>query len=172
VARNPKDTAVSYFHHHVHLHGWPTANMEIFINAFVNDKLLYSPFNDYVIDFWEARKKMNILYLHFEDMKRNLKEVLEEIANFLGKTFSTEEYDKLCEHLKFESMQNNRTANKADIMEQLNNVRGIENSQFNFIRKGKVGSYKEELTLEQIEMLDSYANQIDTDKTDFKYKFE
>lgn len=146
--------------------------MEIYINAFVNDKILYSPFNDSILKFWEARKELNLLFLHYEDMKRNLKEVLQKIADFLGKSFSSEEYEKLCEHLKFESMQKNKSANKADKIEMLKKARGFETGKFNFIRKGKVGSHKEELTLEQAEMLDSYVKQIDFDKTDFRFKFE
>lgn len=145
--------------------------METFINSFVNDRMVYSPYNDHVLKFWEIRNEPNIIFFHFEDMKRNLKEVVEKVAAFFNKSFSSEDIDKLCDHLKFESMQNNKATNKADVIANMNRALGAEGNQYKFIRKGKVGSHKEELTLEQIEMLDSYVKQIDSDNTDFKYKF-
>lgn len=169
--RNPKDAFVSYFHHGVHFEGWKNCNMDIACKAFVNEKMIYSPFNDHVLKFWDMQKSSEkILFLHFEDMKRDLKSVLHKLATFLGKSYSAYEFDELCDHLSFENMKNNKMVNKSETVTLVREIQGRKDDQWNFIRKGKVGSYKEELTLEQNELLNEYVKQMEA--TDFKYKFD
>lgn len=171
MARNPKDACVSWFHHHVKLFNSQNLDLDIFVDAFVNDKLMNSPFNDHVLKFWEIRKDYNTLFLHFEDMKRDLNNVLKKVSNYLGKSYSPGDYDKLSSHLSFDNMKNNTSTNKADFIKEVNKF-SQKNIDFNFMRKGKVGSYKEELTSEQIKKLDLYVQQIEKDGNDFRYKFE
>lgn len=150
---------------------WHEADMDALIKAFVNDRMLFSPFNDHVLKFWELRRDQNLLFLHFEDMKRNLKEVTQKVAKFLRRSYSSTKLDELCEHLSFDKMKENKVANKADIVALVRKASGLEND-WNFLRKGKVGSYREELTPEQIELLDFYVKLVETDGSDFRYKFE
>jgi hypothetical protein len=170
--RNPKDAAVSWYHHHVNFHGWSKKNMDTFLKAFVNDRTPYSSFNNHVLKFWELQNNLNILFLHFEDMKRNLKDVVQKVATFIETPYSSEEFDQLCDHLSFDKMKNNKSANKAEFVKMANTMFGHENNDWNFIRKGKVGSYKEELTSDQIELLDNYVKKIDPENTSFSYKFK
>lgn len=146
--------------------------MEIFINAFVNDRMIYSPFNDHALKYWEMRNNQNFLFLHYEDMRRDLRTSIQEVSKFLKKSCSSEELEKLCDHLSFEKMRENKQVNKAMALEMIKNIQGREDEQWNFIRKGKVGSYNEELTFKQNELLDAYIKQIDSEKTSFRYKFE
>lgn len=104
-------------------------------------------------------------------MKRDLKSVASEVDKFLGVSYSFEQYEKLCDHLSFDKMKNNKAVNKEEFVRMSLMMYGGDSS-WNFIRKGKVGSYKEELTSEQIELLDSYVKKINPDETDFKYKFQ
>ena len=127
--------------------------------------------NDHIIKFWEIRNEPNIIFLFFEDMKRDLAGVVNKVSKFLEKSFSKEEIEELCDHLSFNKMKDNKAVNKSDILQMLNLIPGREANDFNFIRKGKVGSYKDELTSEESELLQSYVNNIDSDITDFKYKF-
>lgn len=145
--------------------------METFIQAFVTDKMFYSPFNDHALKFWEIRKDLNILFLHFEDMKRDLKVVLQETTKFLGKSYSTDEIEKLIDYLSFDKMKNNKAANQAEIVGHIRDQQGLAECEWTFLRKGKVGSHKEELTPELIQLLDDYVKKIDVN-TGFSYKFE
>lgn len=70
VKRNPKDTAVSYFHHFKALNGY-TGTMEEYMNCFGQDFIVYSPFFPHFVDFCEAAEKLdNILVISFEDLKK------------------------------------------------------------------------------------------------------
>ena len=78
----------------------------------------------------------NILILTYEDTQQDLTGTLKKIAKFLNKTPSDELLQKMCEHLSFDSMQKNDAVNSS----QNPTLKG------NFIRKGKVGGWRNELT--------------------------
>jgi len=125
--------------------------------------------NDHVIDFWNARIEQNILFLFFEDMKRNLKQEVKRVMKFMEKQFSQDEIDILCVHLSFDSIKNNKMINKEDVVKQVSAMHGKEYDpqNFTFIRKGKVGGYKKELTEEENEMLDEYIK-----KAEFEIEYQ
>ncbi|KAL7051816.1 hypothetical protein ACKWTF_004642 [Chironomus riparius] len=159
VVRNPKDTAVSWYHHHLRLHEYKGTKEE-FYQAFVKNLMFYLPMNEHVVDFWKIKDQSNILFLFFEDMKRNLDQEVKKAMKFLSKNYSQEEIDKLCRHLSFESIKNNKNVNKDEVLIKFMQAGGKEYDQsdgFSFIRKGQVGGFKNELTTEQNEMLDEYA---------------
>lgn len=172
VARNPKDTAVSWFHHHKHIHGYQ-GTKEDYIQAFVKDLMMYSPMNEHITQFWKLRDQPNILFLFFEDMKRNLDQEVKKAMKFLGKNYSQEEIDKLCKHLSFESIKDNKMINKEVELAKLLEASGRDasTSEFSFVRKGQVGGYKKELSAEENALLDEYLKCSELEKAFFKYKF-
>ncbi|XP_070498411.1 sulfotransferase 1B1-like [Chironomus tepperi] len=168
TARNPKDTAISWYHHHTNLHGY-TGTKADFIEAFAKDLVPYSPMNEHVIDFWNIRSQPNILFLFFEDMKRNLDQEVKKVVKFMEKDYSQDEIDKLCVHLSFDSIKNNKMINKEEIIKQVMEMTGREYNpeKYTFIRKGKVGGYKKELTIEQNELMDEYIK-----KAEFEIEYQ
>ncbi|XP_070498084.1 sulfotransferase 1 family member D1-like isoform X1 [Chironomus tepperi] len=174
VARNPKDVAVSYFHHYRHMHGY-RGTMETFLNAFASNQILYAPYNDHVVDFWKIRNEPNVLFLFYEDMKRNLKLEVLKAMKFLNKNYSEDEINKLCQHLSFESMKNNPSVNFEDLLSmlrELHKTNGLPHiDAFNFIRKGQIGSHKEELTENESKMLNAFVDDPQLKECGFEYKF-
>jgi Sulfotransferase domain len=105
VRRNPKDTAVSYFHHHRILQGY-TGNMDDFMEAFIDDLTLWSPYHEHVMEFCQmAKTEKNIHLVRFEDMKKNLFKVIEKTAKFLEVDLPTNKLVQLKDHLSFKSMR-------------------------------------------------------------------
>ena len=93
---------------------------------------------------------------------------------FLGKSYSQEEIDKLCQHLSFESIKNNKTINKDETIKGFMELVGKKyepKDGFSFIRKGKIGGYKDELSDEQIKLMENYVNHPELEKVGFEYKF-
>lgn len=135
--------------------------------------MLYSPMNEHIIEFWKIRNQPNILFLFFEDMKENLDQEVKRAMKFLDKNYSQKDVDKLCNHLSFESIRNNKMINKDEEIKNVKESFGekYDKNEYNFIRKGQVGGYKDELTAEENEMLDQYVNQSAVKAPGFKYKF-
>jgi sulfotransferase len=171
VARNPRDAAVSFFHHFRHMHSY-RGTMEDFIDAFLEDKVMYTPFNNHVLEYWKiAQKEPNVLFLFYEDMKVNLAQVVEKTMKFLDKNYSQDQIEKLCKHLSFESMRSNPMLNHETF---INWVKSDEehkiNEDFKFMRKGQVGSGKEELSERHNQLFESYMKHPDFERFGFSYK--
>lgn len=93
-------------------------------------------------------------------MKRDLETVVKKVMDFFGKSFNQSEIDMLCNHLSFHSMQNNPSCNKDGMLTFVKNKMQEDekpkDENFKFIRKGKIGSHKDELTEDQIKKLEKF----------------
>ncbi|CAG9801242.1 unnamed protein product [Chironomus riparius] len=172
VIRNPKDTAVSWYHHHRYMLEYKGTKNDL-IKAFASDLAFNSPMNGHVLDFWNIRNQSNVLFLFFEDMKRNLNQEVKKMMKFLDKNYSQDQINKLCQHLSFESIKSNKMVNKDDeIKEMMDSVgRTFKQDEFSFIRQGKVGAYENELSADEIKMLNKYAEDSTLKDAGFEYKF-
>ncbi len=73
-----------------------------------------------------------MLFIFYEDLKRDLRGQLEKMAKFLGKDLSQDQLDRLREHLKFENIEKNETVN----FEHGKKTGFMNEDQGKFIRKG------------------------------------
>lgn len=171
VARNPKDVAVSFFHHYRHIVGYE-GTQEDFNEAFLKDQIIYAPFNDHVIDFWNLRDEPNILFLNYEDMKTDMNQMVKKAMRFLGKKYSQEQIEKLCKHLSVDSMRANPACNNDSLVEKAKslNANGATSGDFRFIRKGEVGSFNEEFSNEMHQRFDSFMQHITLLLNKFSYR--
>ncbi|KAG5678600.1 hypothetical protein PVAND_008261 [Polypedilum vanderplanki] len=173
IARNPLDVATSFFHHYTHIVGYE-GTREDFVEAFLSNQVIYAPFNEHVLDFWKIRTKPNVLFLFYEDMKRKMPNVVKETMTFLGKKFSNDQINKLCEHLSIKSMRANASCNNISLVEMAQKLNGksSNNIKFQFIRKGEIGTFKDEKFGEKISAkLDAFIKQPSLIINNFAYKF-
>lgn len=118
AARNPKDAAISYYHHWKNLHSFK-GDLNDFLDIFMKDQVLWSPFHSHVSNFWAMRMEENILFLTYEDMKNDLISVLRQAMQFLNKSYSNQELTKLSKYLDFESMRLNPCTNQEAMMNSI-----------------------------------------------------
>ncbi|XP_055529166.1 luciferin sulfotransferase-like [Wyeomyia smithii] len=144
IRRNPKSVAVSYYHHSKTSHFRGT--LETFVHLFMKNIQLYSPYHQHVIEYHQLKEYGNMLYLSFEDMKRNLKESVLRTCKFFGRTYSDSKIDALCRHLSFESMTANLAVNYEDVF-----------PDEKFIREGAIDGWKKELSPELIVEMDHWT---------------
>lgn len=165
------DTCVSFFHHYRHIVGYEGTQAD-FTDAFLNDQVIYAPFNQHVLDFWIIRNDPNILFLFYEDMKTNMSLMVNEAMKFMGKNYSQEQVDKLCKHLSVDSMRANPACNNDSLVEKAKSVNnnGKTSGDFKFIRKGQVGSFRDEFSNDVRAEFEKYMTQKSLVEQKFYYK--
>ncbi|CAH2073432.1 unnamed protein product, partial [Iphiclides podalirius] len=135
VARDPRDVAISYFHHTRMFKANPfSGDFKTFWNLFIRGMLRWTPFLEHVKEAWQMRNHPNMLFLFYEELSKDLSATIRKVAEFLGKQYSDEQIEDLCTHLKFDNFKNNTSVN-------MDLVVFTENKSF--IREGKSGGWSE-----------------------------
>uniref|UniRef100_A0A646QEH4 Amine sulfotransferase n=1 Tax=Hemiscolopendra marginata TaxID=943146 RepID=A0A646QEH4_9MYRI len=138
VARNVKDVVVSYYHFAQKMNVMDfKGEVSDFVELFLRDLVPYCPYFDHVKGFWERRNEPNILFVTYEDMKKDLSSVVRKTAEFLKKTVSDEEVATIVKLCSFENMKANPVVNKNFFQEEK-----VAKEDFTYLRKGIVGDWK------------------------------
>ncbi|GBP28009.1 Sulfotransferase family cytosolic 1B member 1 [Eumeta japonica] len=140
VARDPRDVAVSYYHHNklFKMIGF-NSDFKDYWKLFVKNLVNWAPYFEHLKEAWAQRNHPNMLFIFYEELYKNLPDVVKRIANFVGKTYSDEQIQVLCEHLKIDKMKENKSI-QPDWMQ---NPAIITEGAEGFIRKGKAGGWRE-----------------------------
>ncbi|XP_008565965.1 PREDICTED: amine sulfotransferase-like [Galeopterus variegatus] len=152
VYRNPKDVLISYFHFSklvVTLED--TDTIEHFMKKFLDGKVVGSLWFDHIRGWYEHKHDFNILFMMYEDMKKNLRSSVLKISGFLEKELSEEDVDAIVRQATFQSMKYDPQANYNLILQK---EVGTRNNEGCFLRKGTIGDWKHHLTVEQNERFD------------------
>ncbi|KAK9718420.1 Sulfotransferase domain [Popillia japonica] len=167
VFRNPKDACVSYYHH-TKLLLQNSSDLESYCKKFMAGLTMFSPFWNNIYGFWNRRHLANVLFIRYEDMKRDLPAVIRKVAGFLEKREpNEEEMDRLVQHLSFANMKVNPAVAKNELLAKIYECLDEKRNGSQFIRAGKIGSHLEEMSTEMIDEFNKWI--VDNTKgTDFK----
>nr|KJB18244.1 hypothetical protein B456_003G042200 [Gossypium raimondii] len=154
VCRYPKDVLVSKWHfvNKLRPKKLPPLSLEETFDLFCK--------GDHILGYWKASVELpkKVLFLKYEDVKKEPLGCVRKVAEFLGVPFTPEEENneiveqivKLC---SFESMSN-QDVNKLDKRYQ---QRPVSNSDF--FKKGEVGDWVNHLSPEMAEKLDQITEE-------------
>jgi hypothetical protein len=143
TTRNPKDTAVSMYNHHINLpemynyDGQFTDWFELYLDGKVDN----GDFFDYHLSWEKAiteHPNHPILVVKYEDMKRDLKSTIRTLAKFINVELSSDQVDQIAGFADFKAMKQK--------------FKGLSTEKL--VRKGEVGDWKNWLTEEQARELD------------------
>lgn len=159
--RNPKDQAVSFYHHYVLAHKIE-CSFEEFIEVFTQNKMVYGSSAQHMLEYYKRRNEPNVLVVKFEDMKRDLPAVIRQVADHLkiDRDLTNGDIAKLCDYAKFENMQENPSVNMEAIFYPDSMIQDDPETgkRGKFIRKGQVGDWKNYFTPEIDEKFDEWIN--------------
>ncbi|XP_037951912.1 luciferin sulfotransferase-like [Teleopsis dalmanni] len=177
TARNPKDLCVSFYYYCKLMHGLH-GPFEDFLELFLDERSPIGSYWNHVLPFWKRSQDPNVLFIKYEDMNRNLPSIVRKCAKFLNVQYEVtdESLIKICEHLKFDKMQvnpavnldpilnnnifnNNNNNNNNNVINNGDQHRDKENGDCKFIRKGKIGDWKNYISDEMSKRFDEWIDQ-------------
>lgn len=152
IARNPKDTFVSLWHffNSIFRPNQDPFPLERALDCFCTGVQQYGPFFDHVLQYWTESKKKpeKILFLKYEDLKRDPHGELKKLGLFLGRPFgSKKQVEKVlwrCSLDRLKELDVNKNGSGCLI--------GVPNSSY--FRRGVVGDWKNYLKPEMAERID------------------
>lgn len=141
VIRNPRDTLISYYHHCKLMEDYKGTFPE-FVELFLDGNVPFGPFPEHAKGYLAHINNPNVLYLRYEEMKKDLESVIYKTANFLEKEIDNDGVEKLLDHLSFSSMKKNPAINLEEVV-QAKKKHNPNIKDGHFIRRGIVGEWKE-----------------------------
>jgi aryl sulfotransferase len=170
IARDGRDTALSYFNHHFNANDeyfarfrtdecfdWPPFErcendpLHFFRRWLEHNGAPYWPFWEHVSSWWALRDQPNVLLLHFADMKSDHPAAVRRIADFIGISTTEDTLRKIVEQSGFEYMKANaeRFAPRGGA--------GWDGGANTFIHKGTNGRWREILTEADVKAYETKA---------------
>ncbi|XP_068199552.1 cytosolic sulfotransferase 1-like isoform X3 [Antennarius striatus] len=156
VARNAKDNVVSYFHFDRMLMIQPDpGDWNSYLKRFMEGKVLFGSWYDHVNGWWKKKQTYsNLHYMFYEDMTEDTEGEIDKLCSFLGLSPSVEEKKQIRGEVHFDSMKKNNMANYSSFPT-------MDFKISKFMRKGKVGDWKNHFTVAQNEEFDEdYKNKM------------
>lgn len=155
VLRNPKDTAVSLYHHMTGMiHYRYSGTFSNWLPLFLKGKLTYIPYYNY-LKGWVAAVRADpqrFLMVYYEDLKKDTTKEIRRIAEFLDADLSEELIADISATCQFQAMRS-RNSHKT-----YGNVVFKEGAP-GFFRKGDVGDWQNWFTVAQSELFDEVFGQ-------------
>ena len=147
-SRDPRDCCISFYHHlrgltdeMKQVRGMPPADdFDVFFERWLD----FAAWFRNIQSWWPHNDRANVLWLRYEDMKRDLPGTVDKLSGFLGWPLNDEQKAKVIEHSSFVWMKENA--------QRFTTMAGSKKPHFKpgaFIRKGVVGDYKTQLSVEQ-----------------------
>ena len=155
--RNPKDTLVSFYHFYRMSYnlGNFSGSWDDFFELYKTKHITYGDYFQWYSSWLQYKDKPNVMLVKYEDMHHRMTDVIKGVSKFLGKMLPENIMDDISLQLYFDSMRHNNMVNKT--------LTGTFNMQISpFMRKGKIGDWKNYFSQEQSEAVEkSYKDAIE-----------
>lgn len=163
VSRNFKDYAVSSFYFWRSVLSTDGNKARVVKTATVKDWLMenreatvvYWNYFSHTAAFWKHRNCGNILFIFYEDMIKDPFAVTRKIAQFLERPLTDEQLSKIVVETSFDKMKTNPMAHMDTVLSS-SGFKSVDDVPF--MRKGKVGGWKEHFNDEMNKVVDEFCS--------------
>ncbi|KAM6092632.1 sulfotransferase 6B1-like isoform 1-T3 [Theristicus caerulescens] len=157
ISRNPKDTAVSMYHYYRDNPNLPTIDTwTAFFDLFLKGDVVCGSWFDHFLSWEEHKNDKNILFLFYEDMKKDLPKIVKEISLFLDLEVSDNDIEDICKKSSFSEMKSNTEKENTD---SSHTVCALTSNRKLIFRKGAVGDWKNHFTPKQNQRFEEMFNE-------------
>ena len=139
IVRDGKDVAVSYYHHYLNLMGFRGSFNDFFFTIFLKGGYQDCNWFEHVRDWYRNDMGLDILYVKYEDMKTDLRGVINRVMEFCGIQVDEANLRRVVERSGFAFMKTHE--DKFDPATEYLYQRGIIPGKF--LRKGESGGWQE-----------------------------
>ncbi|XP_014806041.1 PREDICTED: sulfotransferase 6B1 isoform X2 [Calidris pugnax] len=141
--RNPKDTAVSFFHFHNNVPSVPSySSWDEFFSEFMNGKVGWGSYFDHAVNWNKHIEDENTMFIIYEDLKENLTASVKQIAEFFGFSATAKQIQSIADRATFQAVK-----------DKAQETHGAVGSIL--FRKGVVGDWKNLFTEAQNQEMDA-----------------
>ncbi|XP_072266306.1 amine sulfotransferase-like [Pyxicephalus adspersus] len=137
VYRNPKDVLVSFYHFHkLYQKLEVTLEWETFLGLFLSGRVTSGSWFDHIKGWYTHKEDYNILFLTYEEMKKDLRSAVIKICNFVDIKLDDDALGTVLEKSSFKSMRQDPLANYRFISKK-----SMDFEKGEFLRKVLHGSW-------------------------------
>ncbi|XP_072029691.1 sulfotransferase 1C2-like [Amphiura filiformis] len=170
VARNPKDVVCSMYHFMYAILPEEQRDWSNFVKFFTAKEMIGGDWFTHVYEYWtQCKGRENFLFIKYEDLKKNHRGMVKQVAEFLGKNLSEEVIDKITSLTTIDAMRKTYDELEAEPGSNMRRTKAF--GVLSFLNKGNVGSWKEQMSEEQSKLFDEKLAETFKD-TDFTLECE
>jgi aryl sulfotransferase len=152
VVRDPKDMFVSSYHFvRNSMLGALMPSKQKWLRTFLSADAICGPWAEHLASCWQLRQRPNVLFLTYEEMKRDLPAAIRRIAALMGVDLSAAEFEAVMRQASFAHMQ--QIADRFEINRRTRT--GAPPSTM--IRRGEAGGSAELLSPEEQQRIDAHC---------------
>ncbi|XP_070544181.1 sulfotransferase 1C2-like [Ptychodera flava] len=168
IARNPKDIITSYLYHFKVIPiDEDYTSIRSIMDHFTSGNIIYGEWPCHVIHWWKKRHEENVLFLKYEDMKKDLKSAVAKIVQFLGINLDSKTITLIAEQTTIEATKQRKIKPKDYLLKKFN----LSTDTSPFVRKGMVGDWKNHFSVVESEEFDKWYKEAMGD-IDLTFQFE
>ncbi|CAH1773160.1 unnamed protein product [Owenia fusiformis] len=145
IVRHPKDAAYSFYKHQTAaLYYGYNGTWEGYLPMWLRGEVAWNDWFKHVQEYKKLAENVDMLFLTYEETKNDTIGTIKKIADYIGVSWSEEDYKKIIDETKIDVMQSRNKTYDA----YARDGRGADG----MFRKGVVGAWKEHFTVAQNEL--------------------
>ncbi|XP_077999418.1 sulfotransferase 1A3-like [Glandiceps talaboti] len=163
VERNPKDCGVSLLGWHNSCRFLEPTDWDTIFEHYLEGNTVYGSYWEYMIKWYKYKNEPWMLWLRFEDMKKNPRESIAQIAKHIGKDLTDKQLDDIVSYTDFKPM---KQRSKTEVGRNF-----YLRPEGEWQRRGVAGDWRNWFTLAQNERFDKVYAEKMKGYEEYMYKF-